>query len=143
MAVIDDLIAEAPSLQIVTRDGDEYTARRKIYNEIIDTNPAAFAVIKSVEEVATIVKFAGRTGLSIAVRCGGHDLFGRSLVEEGLVLDIRSLNSITVNKQSGTAVVGGGIQSEQVSRALAEHGCLTPCPNVASYAFSIHSASLC
>lgn len=132
MQVLQTLAAELPSLQIVSQEDADYAARRKIYNSAVDKKPLALVIAKSADEFASIVKFASRTGTDISIRAGGHDLFGRSLVENAIVVDIRALNGVEVDKNSGTAKVGGGVLSQHLSKALAEHGCITPCPNIAT-----------
>lgn len=132
MQLLDRFASELPTVQLNRPDDEEYVTRRKIYNSAVKTKPLAFAVPKTAKEVASIVKFAGRAGVSISVRCGGHELFGRSLVEDGIVIDVRELNDITVDKASGRAVIGGGIQAEKLCKVLGDHGCITPCANIAS-----------
>lgn len=133
MQLLEALVTELPDLHIVSRDDEDYTARRKIYNSAIDRKPLAIIVPKSADEVASSIKFARRTGVDISVRAGGHDLFGRALVEDGILIDLRRLDHVIVDKDSGTAQIGGGVLSKQLSKVLAEHGCITPCPNIASY----------
>lgn len=132
MGMLQTLAAELPFLQLVSQEDADYEARRKIYNNAVERKPLAIVIAKSADEVASVVKFASRTGTDISIRAGGHDLFGRSLVEDAIVIDIRPLNGVQVNKRAGTAKIGGGVLSQHLSKALAEHGCITPCPNIAT-----------
>ena len=132
MELLEKLAAELPTIQFVQSSDPEYAARRKLYNLAIETKPLAIAFPKSADEVASIVKFSCRTGVSIVVRCGGHDLFGRSMVDDGIVVDVRALDSVTVRKEAGQAVIGGGAMGATVCKVLSEHGCITPCPNVST-----------
>lgn len=132
MGMLETLATELPSLQLVSQEDADYEARRKIYNSAVDKKPLAIVVAKSADEVAAVVKFASYHGADITIRAGGHDLFGRSLVDDAIVIDIRALNEVQVNKHAGTAKVGGGVLSLHLSKALAEHGCITPCPNIAT-----------
>lgn len=133
MKVLEALVAELPDLHIVSRDDAEYAVRRKIYNSAVNKRPLAIVIPKSAEEVVSTIKFARRHGVEISVRAGGHDLFGRALVEDAIVVDIREIDNVEVDKDAGTAKIGGGVLSLKLSKALAEHGCTTPCPNIATY----------
>ena len=133
MHLLQALIAELPAVQIVSQGDTDYEARRRIYNSAVDKKPLAIVVAKSADEVASTIRFARRTGVDISVRAGGHDLFGRSLVEDAILIDIRSLDAVEVDKDAGTARIGGGVQSLKLSKVLAENGCITPCPNIATY----------
>ncbi|KAG9959174.1 hypothetical protein KCU61_g7738, partial [Aureobasidium melanogenum] len=135
MQVLEALVAELPNLHVVSRDDEDYTARRKIYNSAVNKRPLAIVVTRSAGEVASTIRFARRNGIDISVRAGGHDLFGRALVEDGILIDIRKLDDVTVDKDAGTAKIGGGVLSKKLSKVLAEHGCITPCPNIATVGY--------
>ncbi|KAG9906860.1 hypothetical protein KCU98_g1939, partial [Aureobasidium melanogenum] len=135
MQRLEALVAELPDLHIVCRDDEDYTARRKIYNSAINKRPLAIVVPKAADEVASTIRFARRNGVDISVRAGGHDMFGRALVEDGILIDIRKLDDVKVDKDAGTAKIGGGVLSEKLSKVLAEHGCITPCPNIATVGY--------
>ncbi|KAG9605359.1 hypothetical protein KCU77_g840, partial [Aureobasidium melanogenum] len=135
MQRLEALVAELPDLHIVSRDDEDYTARRKIYNSAVNKRPLAIVVAKSADEVASTIRFARGNGVDISVRAGGHDMFGRALVEDGILVDIRKLDDVTVDKDAGTAKIGGGVLSDKLSKVLAEHGCITPCPNIATVGY--------
>ncbi|KAK6004805.1 hypothetical protein QM012_008667 [Aureobasidium pullulans] len=135
MQVLESLVTELPDLRVVSRDDAEYAVRRKIYNSAVNKKPLAIVIPKSADEVASTIKFARRNGVDISVCAGGHDLFGRALVEDAIVIDIRLLDDVQVDKNAGTAKIGGGVLSLKLSKTLAEHGCITPCPNIASVGY--------
>lgn len=136
MQILDTIVAELPHIEICKQDDAAFATRGRIYNTAVDRKPLAITTPQSAKEVADIVKWASRTRTDFSIRAGGHDLFGRALVDNALVIDIRALNNVNVDKAKCEAVIGGGVLSEQLSRALADHGCVTPCPNVATYVFA-------
>lgn len=134
MSFLAAFASELPSIRLIRRDDKDFPFRSKIWNTAVTVQPAAIALPQTAHDVAAIVKFASRTGAPFTVRAGGHELFGRSRVQDGIVIDVRALDSIHVNKPQGTAVVGGGVCAGALSKALTQQGCTTPCPNIASYA---------
>jgi FAD/FMN-containing dehydrogenase len=98
---------------------------RTLFNSMIDRRPAAIARVADTDDIAMCLAWARRTGTEVAVRAGGHSVAGASLNDGGLVLDVRSLDSIHVDPVSRTARVGSGLTWAQVDAATQEHGLAT------------------
>lgn len=73
---------------------------------------------RTVAEVAAAVGLAAASGLSIAVRSGGHGLLP---VDDGLVLDLAEFTSVEV-RPDGLVSVGGGARWADVAAVLAPLG---------------------
>ena len=56
------------------------------------------------------------------MRGGGHGVTGVALAEDGLVVDLRRMNSVTVDPQARTAVVGGGATISNLDRGTEPFG---------------------
>jgi FAD/FMN-containing dehydrogenase len=69
----------------------------------------------------------------LRARSGGHSYAGYSTVGGGVVLDLRRLNRISLNRRAGTATIGAGAQLIDVYAGLARRGAALPagsCPSV-------------
>ena len=111
----------------VTRPGDsDYDEARALYNAMIDKKPALIARCADVDDVVAGVKFGREQGLDIAIRCGGHNGPGLGSVDDGLVIDLAGLKSISVDADSRTATIGGGCLLKEVDAATHEQGMATP-----------------
>jgi FAD/FMN-containing dehydrogenase len=69
----------------------------------------------------------------LRARSGGHSYAGYSTRSGGVVLDLRSLGRISVDRRAGTATVGAGAQLVDVYAALNSRGVTIPagsCPSV-------------
>ncbi|CAI7608296.1 unnamed protein product [Penicillium manginii] len=64
---------------------------------------------RTIEDIASLVKVLTINNLPFSVRGGGHDMFGRTVVEDGVSIDMREVSHIHVDKASHTARVGGGV----------------------------------
>ena len=111
----------------LVRAGDpDYDEARALYNAMIDKRPALIVRVADTADVVTAVNFARDNGLDLAVRCGGHNGPGLGSVDDGLVIDLRALNQVTVDPDTRTATVGGGALLGEVDAATHEHGLATP-----------------
>jgi FAD binding domain/Berberine and berberine like len=111
----------------VTRPSDsDYDEVRALYNAMIDKRPALIARCADRDDVVAAVKFGREQGLDIAIRCGGHNGPGLGSVNDGLVIDLSGLKTVTVDPDSRTAKVGGGCLVGDVDAATHEHGMAAP-----------------
>lgn len=99
-----------------------YEEERALFNAMIETRPAAIAKVAGPEDSASAIRFARDNDIPIGVRSGGHSVAGHSLVESGLVIDVRPLKSIEVDPEKRTARVGGGVAWGEFDKATQEHG---------------------
>jgi FAD/FMN-containing dehydrogenase len=73
-------------------------------------------------DIADAVRYANANGLEIAVRGGGHNVGGRSVVEGGLMIDLSLMRGVYVNTAARTAVVEGGALWKDFNREAQLHG---------------------
>jgi FAD/FMN-containing dehydrogenase len=111
---------------VTRRDDSDYDEVRALYNGMIDKRPALIARCANRDDVVAAVKFGREQGLDIAIRCGGHNGPGLGSVDDGLVIDLSGLKTITVDPDSRTATIGGGCLLGDVDAATHEHGMATP-----------------
>src|SRR4249919_396414 len=105
---VAEYVIEGFTGDVVLPDSSDYDAVRAIWNAMHDRRPAVIALCESSSDVAAAIAYARANGLRIAVRGGGHSLPGFSTVDDGLVVDLRRLNAVTVDPVTRRAVVQGG-----------------------------------
>ncbi len=105
-----------------------------VYNEAFDyVKPFAVARPISPGDVQATVRWAVANDVPMRARGGGHSYAGYSTVPGGVVIDLRRLNTISVDRRAGTATVGAGVQLIDLYAALAGNGATIPagsCPSV-------------
>lgn len=93
--------------------------------------PDVVVVPEDEEDVVRAVIIAGEEGLPITPRGSGTGLVGGAL-NVGICLDMKNLNSISVNGDSAT--VGSGVARGSLDHVLAKHGkMLGPNPSVRGF----------
>jgi FAD/FMN-containing dehydrogenase len=132
--LLANLATAIPDLPVVLPSSREYTSLRETY---VHTKAEPLAIVRprTAEDVAAIIPIAHSHSIKISVRSGGHDLFGRSVVNGSLVIDMRPLKSVEVSEDCKTAKVGGGILMGGVAEALARFGLVTPFGSVPSVGY--------
>ena len=84
-------------------------------------------------DVRDAIRFCTGMGIGVRARSGGHSYAGYSTAAHGVVLDLRKLDTITVDNHAGTATVGAGTQLIDLYSRLARSGVTVPggsCPSV-------------
>src|SRR5918995_3188455 len=112
--------------EVITPDHPEYDSARRVWNGIIDKRPAFIVRGAALDEVAAAIRFAGETGLPVAVRGGGHNVAGTSVVDHGVVVDLSPMRAVRVDVTRGTVHVQGGATWADVDRVTAPLGLATP-----------------
>ncbi len=95
--------------------------------------PTALARPVDSVDVRDAIRFTVAHDIPVRARSGGHSYAGYSTLSNGVVLDLRKLNSISVDKRAGTATVGAGAQLIDIYAGLANAGATLPagsCPSV-------------
>ena len=76
--------------------------------EFNKVQPAYIIQVAAEDDIVVAVKFARAMNLAITPRSGAHNLGGLSFVQGGVVIDLRRMTQIVVNKTAGTISYSGG-----------------------------------
>ena len=111
---------------VLTPGDTGYDEARKVWNAEIDRRPAVIAQCTTAEDVAAAVRFGAEQGLEIAVRGGAHSVSGKSVVDDGLMIDLSKMDAAVVDPQARRVRCGGGALLGPVIAAAQEHGLAYP-----------------
>ena len=94
--------------QLLLPGADDFEAARRVWNAMVDRQPAIIARCASPADVAAAVRFAAKRGLEVGVRGGGHSVLGVSVPAGGLLVDLSLLQAVRVDPDRRRAWVQGG-----------------------------------
>jgi len=133
-APIPGKLSQAIRGPVIQRGAPGFVAAAHVYNERFDNvMPLAVARPLDTTDVRSAVRWAVGRDVALRARSGGHSYAGYSTLSNGLVLDLRNLRGVSINRRAGIATIGAGAQLIDVYTALAAQGVTIPagsCPSV-------------
>ena len=109
-----------------------YNVAKELFSPQWDSlKPSGVAYCRRASDVAACIAFVVKFKMPVRVRSGGHSYGGWSSVNNGLILDISEMNSVSFG--TNTVTVGSGLDLIDFYGALAAHGRAVPggtCPTV-------------
>ena len=118
---LTDLSAQMTG-RVVTASDPEWDATRQVFNLATDLRPAAVALPRDVDDVIAAVDYAGANGLRIAPQATGHNADALGALEDVLLVDVRELQDVSIDRGSRRVRVGSGVKWERVVPQLSELG---------------------
>ena len=111
--------------RVIAPEDEEYDEARTVVAGGIDRRPLVIARAANDTDVAQVIELARETGLPLAVRCGGHSGAAHSVVDDGIVLDLRDMTALDIDVDGRTAWAEAGLTAGAYSTAVAAHGLAT------------------
>jgi FAD binding domain/Berberine and berberine like len=102
-----------------------YDEVRAVPNAMIDRRPAIIARCISAADVIACVHFARNEGMTVSVRGGGHSVAGKSVIDQGLMIDLSAMKSIRVDPRRRTARAEPGLTLGEFDRNTQAFGLAT------------------
>lgn len=104
---INDLREQTRGTVLTAEDGG-YDEARSVHNGMFGRYPKAIVQAEQVSDVIAAIHFARENTLEVAVRGGGNSAPGYGTIDNGLVIDLRSMRTVRVDAAKQTARCGGG-----------------------------------
>jgi len=103
----------------------DYDSARTIWNGMHDKRPALIARCLNANDVSQAVTFARERELLVAVRGGGHSWPGKSICDDGLMIDLSRMNTVTADENTQRANAQGGALLSALDAAALAKGLVT------------------
>ena len=111
--------------ELIRPSDPAFDEARSIYNAMIDRHPALIGKCADVADVVAAVNFGREQGLETAIRSGGHNGPGLSLVDDGLIIDLSGMTGIRIDLDAATVTVEPGCTWGDVDHATHAFGMAT------------------
>ncbi len=118
-------LGEALNGPVLLSNHPNYDSVRQVWNGMHDKRPALIVRAAGVDDVCEAVTFANERNLLLAVRGGGHSWPGKSVCEDGMMLDLSTMNNVDVDSERRIAKTGGGALLNNLDTASLELGLVT------------------
>ncbi len=122
MSDMIDALTEAVRGRLLAPSDSDYDDARAVYNGMHDRKPGAVIRCVDAADVMAAVAAARDGSLDLAVRGGGHSVPGFGTVDDGLVIDLSTMNHVRVDPDKKVARVGGGATWGDVDHATYPFG---------------------
>jgi FAD/FMN-containing dehydrogenase len=118
--------------QLFLPEDAAYESVRQLWNGKVKTRPAAIVRCVTVQDVIHTIRWIRAHGLSLSVRGAGHEIFGRSLREKGVAIDLSQMRAVTIDPVTRTAQVQPGATAGDLIEAAEKYGLATTTGTISS-----------
>ena len=118
--------SEALRGDLLLADSPGYDDARKIWNGMIDREPALIARCLGASDIVAAVNFARDHQLLFSVRGAGHNIAGTAVADRGLMIDLIQMQGIKVDAEEQRVWVQPGATWADVDRETQLHGLVVP-----------------
>jgi hypothetical protein len=112
---------------LLTPEQSGYDDACRLWNASVHKRPALIARCSGVADIVAAVDFGRDNALLTAVRGGGHNVGGRALCDDGLVIDLSRMRAVHVDPAARTVRVQGGATLGDLDRETHVFGLAVPC----------------
>src|SRR5215813_1775392 len=103
-----------------------YNEARRIWNASVNKRPKLIAQCSGVADVIAAVNSGRTNDLLTAIRGGGHNVGGRALCDDGLVVDLSRMRSVFVDAATQRVRIQGGATLGDLDRETHVFGLAVP-----------------
>ena len=121
-----EALTEVVRGRVITPSDSDYDDARVVYNAMHDRRPSAVIRCVDAADVMAAVAAARDGGVDLAVRGGGHSVPGFGTVDDGLVIDLSTMNHVRVDPDKKIVRVAGGATWGDVDHATYPFGLAAP-----------------
>jgi FAD/FMN-containing dehydrogenase len=115
------------------RPGDAgYDAARSVWNAMIDRRPALIVQPRGAADVIAAVTFARENGFELSIKGGGHNVAGKAVVDNGLMLDMSLMKSIRVDPEQRVVRAEPGVLLGELDAETHAFGMATPAGTIST-----------
>ena len=121
-ALLDELSSRVAGR--VLRPGDDgYDAARRVHNGLVDRTPGGDRPLPERGRRRRGRRASPRAaGVDLTVRGGGHNVAGRAVADDAVMIDLAEMTGIEVDPDARTVRAEGGVDWAGLNGATAEHG---------------------
>ncbi len=94
--------------KLILKEDPRYDEARQLWNAMIDRHPAFILQCTTSNDVMQAVRFAHQHSLLISIRGAGHNIAGRALEDDVLLIDLSQMRKVVVDPKQKTVTAEAG-----------------------------------
>lgn len=114
------------SQTLILPSNSDYDVARSVWNGMIDKKPLMVAMCNNVNDIVKCVNFARKQKLRVSIKGGGHSVAGKSVCDDGLMINLSQMNAVMVNSKENTVTVQSGATIGDLDKETQRFGLATP-----------------
>ncbi len=114
------------SQDLILPSNSQYDIVRSVWNGMIDKKPLMIAMCNNANDIINCIKFAHHQKLEVSVKGGGHSVAGKSVCDNGLMINLSQMNSVEVNPKDKTVTIQSGATIGDLDKETQKFGLATP-----------------
>lgn len=118
--------SETLSQPLILPSDSRYDEDRSVWNGMVDKRPAMIAKCKNVEDIKKCVNFAQNHDLLVSIKGGGHNVAGRAVCDDGIMINLSQMNAVFVDPIKRTVRVEAGATIGEIDKETQKFGLATP-----------------
>ena len=141
MDLLKKFLDENSHIRFAASDSPDFHDLRSAFVINATKKPNLIVRPQSAGDISSLVSILTANDIPFTIRGGGHDMFGRSQVDDAVTIDMRDICHVHVDQASQTARVGGGIICMNLLKELEQYQMVTPhpiTPTVGYVGWAIH-----
>lgn len=103
-----------------------YDEERSVWNGMVDKRPAMIAKCMNADDIKKCVNFAQSHDLLVSIKGGGHNVAGKAVCDDGLMINLSQMNAVIVDPDKRTVSVESGATIGDLDRETQKFGLATP-----------------
>lgn len=132
---LSTFLQDKSHIQLTTSASPEYHNLREIWALDNTSTPLAIVRPQTSDDVSHLIKFCSSSAIKFTIRSGGHNIFGSSIVQDALCIDLRSLKHVFISSSKTTATIGGGILINELAKELQKEGLVAASTEISSVGY--------
>ena len=118
--------SQALSRPLIMPSDSGYDEGRSVWNGMVDKRPAMIANCINVDDIKRCVNFAQSHDLLVSIKGGGHNVAGRAVCDDGLMINLSQMNAVIVDPVKRTVSVESGATIGELDKETQKFGLATP-----------------
>lgn len=112
--------------ELISPTDDHYAEVCQIWNAMIERKPALIIQCQETSDVMKAMQFAKKNRLLISLRGGGHNIAGRCIYDNVMLIDLTKMRSVQVDQEKSIAIVEPGATLADVDCETQKYGLALP-----------------